>query len=198
MSKGMLGLLPLSEVRGPVNDLYEKLAGPNGPQWLRRFKRFLRRQFILTLGDGRTKEQLLAAGHYDVVGVGASAFISSNQFRIAQESEEVDIELVELAGLGRDPKEKEVLKELKRRGLKEPTEEDALRFGEIYPHVQREFSIVFLHAKNFWRGTGISPSVLILDTVEKGRRLTWRAIGESERWYGAERYCLAGRSPRKT
>ena len=44
MSEGMLGNLPLSEIRGPRGDFEEKLAGADGSQWLAAFKRFLRRE----------------------------------------------------------------------------------------------------------------------------------------------------------
>jgi len=44
MSEGMLGNLPLSEIRGPRDDFEEKLAGADGPRWLAAFKRFLRRE----------------------------------------------------------------------------------------------------------------------------------------------------------
>jgi len=44
MSQGMLGMLPLSEVRGPRNDLDEKLAGPEGPGFLEDLKLLLRQE----------------------------------------------------------------------------------------------------------------------------------------------------------
>ncbi|MBX4198976.1 hypothetical protein KW800_01720 [Candidatus Parcubacteria bacterium] len=44
MSTGMLGRVSLSDLQGPMNDLMEKLAGPNGHRWLRELNRFLRRQ----------------------------------------------------------------------------------------------------------------------------------------------------------
>lgn len=44
MSQGMLGTLRLSEVRGPMGDLEERLAGPNGRAWLTSFRRYLRRE----------------------------------------------------------------------------------------------------------------------------------------------------------
>lgn len=59
MSKGMLGNLSLAVVRGPRNDLDDKLAGENGEKWLRALNRFLRmenswpeksQQMILTSG----------------------------------------------------------------------------------------------------------------------------------------------------
>jgi hypothetical protein len=44
MSEGMLGKLPLSVVRGPRNDLDEKLAGEQGPMWITALKMLLRRE----------------------------------------------------------------------------------------------------------------------------------------------------------
>lgn len=41
---GMLGSLPLSQVTGPVGDLFEKLAGSEGAEWLAGLKRFLRKE----------------------------------------------------------------------------------------------------------------------------------------------------------
>lgn len=42
MPKGMLGMLPLSAVRGPVDALYDNLAGDDGERWLAALKRFNR------------------------------------------------------------------------------------------------------------------------------------------------------------
>ncbi|MBI3074931.1 MAG: hypothetical protein HYY92_01815 [Parcubacteria group bacterium] len=44
MSKGMLGMLPLSEIRGPRDTLEEHLAGPDGPEILRQLKLFNRKE----------------------------------------------------------------------------------------------------------------------------------------------------------
>lgn len=44
MSEGMLGVLPLSEIRGPRDAFEEKLAGSEGSMWLEAFKRFLRKE----------------------------------------------------------------------------------------------------------------------------------------------------------
>ncbi|MDD5566642.1 MAG: hypothetical protein PHH01_00405 [Patescibacteria group bacterium] len=66
MSEGMLGKLPLSEIRGPRDDLEEKLSGAQGPMWLRAFKQFLRREnpwgipnTIVITTNGRNGEQLI-------------------------------------------------------------------------------------------------------------------------------------------
>ncbi len=44
MCKGMLGTLPLSDIQGPLNELHQRLAGEHGVEWLRDFKKFLRKE----------------------------------------------------------------------------------------------------------------------------------------------------------
>lgn len=44
MPEGVLGLLPLREIRGVWSDLLEKLASGEGPAWLAEFKKFLDRK----------------------------------------------------------------------------------------------------------------------------------------------------------
>lgn len=44
MPEGMLGKLSLCDVRGPRNDLEERLAGKHGAEWLLALKRFLRKE----------------------------------------------------------------------------------------------------------------------------------------------------------
>lgn len=79
MSKGMLGELPLYEVRGPRNDLDEKLAGPQGKRWLRELNKFLRQEAcwevfknFTVISYGRNKyefEDLLRKKGFDVNGL---------------------------------------------------------------------------------------------------------------------------------
>lgn len=44
MSEGMLGLVPLDEIRGVASDVFGKLAGPEGPTWLVELKKFAVKQ----------------------------------------------------------------------------------------------------------------------------------------------------------
>ncbi len=44
MSKGMLGLLPLSEVQGVINDIQQKLSGEEGSVYLAQLKKFARKE----------------------------------------------------------------------------------------------------------------------------------------------------------
>ena len=174
MPKGVLGDGSVAEFRGPMMDLMEKVQGQNGRKWFEDFKKFLRKQFVFLGGDGRTKEQVLA----------------SPQFRWATAPEEVDIELVEFDN---DLTSEQVLAEFAKRGLEEPTEEDALRFGEKYPDVQNDFPIVFLHKANLWRDPygPLGALVLYRDGAERELFYFWFDF----RWL---RYCrFAARRLRK-
>ncbi|MFH0952643.1 MAG: hypothetical protein V1838_05730 [Patescibacteria group bacterium] len=64
MSEGMLGNIPLSETRGPRDELDDRLAGKQGRMWLNALNKFLRRenpwgipQIIEVTTNGRTGEQ---------------------------------------------------------------------------------------------------------------------------------------------
>jgi len=68
MPEGMLGLLSLSEVRGPRDDLEDKLAGSEGLMWLCALKKMLRKESLwrapMILGvtsNGRTGRQFFAS-----------------------------------------------------------------------------------------------------------------------------------------
>ena len=68
-----------------------------------------------------------------------------------------------------DPSSEQALEELKRRGLKQPTKEDALEFGKEHPKEQRKRPIVFLH-KPVLDPNG-SRRVLVLDEDDGERNL---------------------------
>ena len=44
MSTGMLGVLSLSDIQGPMDELQSRLAGKDGQIWLNNLKRFLRKE----------------------------------------------------------------------------------------------------------------------------------------------------------
>jgi len=193
MSEGMLGLVPLSDVRGPVNHLYEQLAGAKGPEVLERLKKMLRwAMFTVTHGDGTTKEQLLAA--YNYVGDVARTFVMSVLFRTVSAPEDVDLEFIDGTDFDHDPTSEEVLEELARRGLEESTEEDALCYGATCPEGKDKRSVVFLHKANLWRGPREHLRVLVFDWYGSGRRL-------DDGWFDdpwiRQRCRFAGRRPRK-
>ena len=43
----MKNMLGITDVRGPISDLLEKLGGPDGERWLKDFKKFLRKEFAI-------------------------------------------------------------------------------------------------------------------------------------------------------
>lgn len=190
MEESMLG--SSGEDLGLVIDFATKLRhGRNN--FRERAKKFLRSTlFIITLGDGKTKEQLLAA--FDLVSGAAMAFVKSDRFRFADTQEDVELEFVEGSDFDDDPWSNEVLAELTRRGLEEPTEEDALRYGATCPKGKDKRSVVFLHEENLLYDSRGGPYVLIFFFSRWKRHLNY--LGFGSKW--DRKYCrFAGRRPRK-
>jgi hypothetical protein len=150
MSQGMLGLLPLSQVRGPRNTLDERLAGKNGPMWLKRLNHMLREQMTVPFGDGQTKEALLAQAEKEWdIEPEARAFILSDQFRMATEPGECDFAHMSLSYAIGSEGALDILSCDHR--ATEPTEEDALRFAILH-HRAVKYPAIFLHKDNLWKG----------------------------------------------
>ena len=116
MSEGMLGLLSLSDVQGPRNDFDEKLAGPEGKDWLREFKRFLRKEKTweavtapdlkvfktIKLGTGlRTADDFSRALAENGYGVSdwAKDILGKPEFMVASREIEVDLVVLTTAQL---------------------------------------------------------------------------------------------------
>ncbi len=144
------------------------------------------RVFSFRVGDGHTASELLHAGRYNWIGDVVREFTESKQFRIDPEPKKIELELVEL---DYDPTTTQVLKEFKKRGLVEPTEEDALRFGKKYPDLQHKFPIVFLNAHHPWLVDRGLPRVIVLRRFSGGRGIVgyWLQSG----WF--RHYRFAGR-----
>lgn len=96
--------------------------------------------YTIVTGDGRTTEQLVAAGEYGY----AHSCVSSENFptRSVHVRRVRDIVLLEF---DQDVTSEAVLAEAARRGLERPVYEDAFYFGIEYPIVQCERPVVFLH-----------------------------------------------------
>ncbi|MBI5003841.1 hypothetical protein HZC00_01990 [Candidatus Kaiserbacteria bacterium] len=190
MSQDMLG--GSGEDLGLIIDFTQKLRH-GGSDFREAAKKFLRKTLVtLTLGDGQTKTQLLAA--YNWVSDVARAFVMSEQFRMAFVREDADLEFVEGSDFDHDPSSEEVLTELKRRGLEEPTEEDALRYGATCPEGKDKRAVVFLHKANLWRDPGGHLGVLVFDWGGSKRYLGCYRFDDP--WY-RQRSRFAGRRPRK-
>jgi len=190
MAEPMLG--SPGEDLGLVIDFTTKLRH-GGNDFREAAKKFLRRTLItLRHGDGATKAVLLAA--YNLVGDIARAFVESDKFRTASVSEDVDLEFVDGTDFDHNPSSDEVLTELARRGLEEPTEEDALRYGATCPEGKDKRAVVFLHKKNLWSDPGGKLDVLVVGWRGSRRRLD---CGWFDYTWGRQGYRFAGRRPRK-
>lgn len=96
--------------------------------------------YPLTVGDGRSTEELVVAGGYGY----AHSCVTSENFpaRSFGGTRRREIVLLEFE---RDVTAEDVLGEAARLGLEPPTYEDALYFGIAHPEVQRERPVLFLH-----------------------------------------------------
>src|SRR3989344_3374433 len=125
MAEPMLG--SPGEDLGLVIDFATKLRH-GGNDFREAAKKFLRKTLItLRHGDGTTKAALLAA--YGWVGEGARALRESGKFRTASARGAGGLGFVDGNYFDHAPSSDEVLAELAKRGLEEPPEEDALRYG---------------------------------------------------------------------
>ncbi|TSC69038.1 MAG: hypothetical protein G01um101456_381 [Parcubacteria group bacterium Gr01-1014_56] len=150
------------------------------------------KKFTLLLGDGRSKKQVLAGGHYDGITDTAKKFIASPRFRWASSPEEVDLEIFEL---GYHPSSDQAFEELLARGLEEPTEEDVLRFGEKYPDIQLDSPVVFFHKANLWPKPDGSLNIISLFRPDGERWLACTPFGGSRQLNWNNQF--VGRRPRK-
>ena len=96
--------------------------------------------YRITAADGRSTEELVAAGTYDY----AHSCLSSENFPARHWGGRRVREIL-LLEFDHDVTSEEVLTEAVRLGLEQPMYEDALYFGIEYPEVQRERPVVFLH-----------------------------------------------------
>lgn len=98
------------------------------------------RIYRITIGDGRSTEQLVEAGQYGY----AHSCVTSENFRVRQVGG-THVREVMLVEFDREVTSDEALADAARLRLERPTYEDALYFGIEYPDVQRDGPVVFLH-----------------------------------------------------
>jgi hypothetical protein len=109
----------------------------------------------VTVGGGRTTEELVAAGGYGY----AQAAITSENFP-ADRAAPARSRAIVLLDFDRTVTVEDVVAAAARLGLQPPTYEDALAFGIDHPAVQAEAPIVFLHDP--WVGAFGRRDVLVL------------------------------------
>lgn len=96
--------------------------------------------YRITTGDGRSTEELVAAGRYAY----AHSCMTSENFPARHFGGTQTREVV-LLEFQHEVTSEAVIAEAIRLGLERPTYEDALYFGIAYPDVQRARPVVFLH-----------------------------------------------------
>jgi hypothetical protein len=96
--------------------------------------------YLVTVGDGRSTEELVAAGGYGY----AHSCLTSENFPVGRFTGRRvrEITLLELEGAATAAL---VMARAAERGLEPPTYEDALHFGIEHPRVQIEGPVIFLH-----------------------------------------------------
>jgi hypothetical protein len=137
--------------------------------------------YRITVGDGRTTEELVAAGNY---GYAHSAINSGNfparHFGGPRQRE------VALLGFDREVTTTDATTEAARRSLEPPTYEDALYFGIAHPDVQDQGPVVFLHDP--WLGFFGRRDVLCLWSNAGRRELGLE--GFDDRWSPSYRFAF--------
>jgi hypothetical protein len=129
--------------------------------------------YRITRGDGRSTEELVAAGKY---GYAHSCLMSENF--PARHFEGQRVREIILLEFDRDVTSAEAIAEAAAVGLERPMYEDALYFGIEHPDVQRDRPVVFLHDP--WSGYFGRRDVLCLWSNAGRRELGLE--GFDERW----------------
>jgi MOSC domain-containing protein YiiM len=138
--------------------------------------------YRITTGDGRSTEELVAAGHYGY----AHSCVDSENFPV-RKVEAGQVREIVLLAFDHDVTSDEATTAAARVGLERPTYEDALYFGIAYPDVQRERPVVFLHDP--WFGFFGRRDVLCLWSNAGRRELGLE--GFDDRWGRQYRFAFA-------
>jgi hypothetical protein len=141
--------------------------------------------FLITIGDGRSTEELVEAGDYAY----AHSCVTSENFPARHFGGRRARRIV-LLEFDHDVSSEEAIAEAARQGLERPMYEDALAFGIEYPDVQRERPVVFLHDP--WFGFFGRRDVPCLWSNAGRRELGLE--GFDDRWSRDYRFGFAGRT----
>jgi hypothetical protein len=144
--------------------------------------------YEIAIGDGRSTEELVEAGHYGY----AHSCVTSDNFPARQFGGRRARDIV-LLEFDREVTSEDAIAEAGRLGLERPVYEDALYFGAEYPEVQRERPLVFLHDP--WFGFFGRRDVVSLWTNAGRRELGLE--GFDEPWRPSWRFAFARSQDRR-
>jgi hypothetical protein len=137
--------------------------------------------YRITVGDGRSTEDLLRAGGYGY----AHSCVTSENFPVRALGGP-RVRHIVLLEFERAVTADEAVAEAVRRGLERPIYEDALHFGAEHPHVQHAGPVVFLHDP--WFGFFGRRDVLCLWSNAGRRELGLE--GFDDRWSRPYRFAF--------
>jgi hypothetical protein len=137
------------------------------------------------VGDGRSTEELVAAGDYGY----AHAAVTSENFP-ADRAANLRLREIVLLEFDRAVTFEEVVAAARQHGLERPTYEDALYFGIAHPEVQRERPIIFPHDP--WLGLFGRRDVVCLWSNAGRRELGLE--GFDEVWAADYRFAFVART----
>lgn len=131
--------------------------------------------YRIPMGGTETSRELLYAGNYNLLGPQTDEFIDSLTF--GQKGGAYDDILVPFTFEPVDfyPRWPDILRELRKRKLRRPRPEHALRFGILYPEEQRVCPHIFPHKP--WPGYNQKGFITILQGNHVGRRIDISPIG---------------------
>ena len=136
-------------------------------------------EYGVTIGDGRSTEELVAAGRYGY----AHSCVTSENFPVRANRQR---RRVVLLAFDHEVGANEAIAFAARHGLERPVYEDALAFGVEYPEAQRGGPIVFLHEP--WLGYFGRWDVLCL--WENAGRRELGLEGFDDRWPPTHRFAF--------
>jgi len=139
--------------------------------------------YTITRGGLEDLNDFLNSNQIELGGY-ATSFVSSDDFKIANNGEIVNIRLV---SFDKDLLISEILPEIEKGGYKLPDAEDAVWFGIKYPEVQNKFPVAFLHNPWIRPETG-GKNVLILRSYGDKNYLHMHLL--DSRWYSHVRFAV--------
>jgi hypothetical protein len=172
MSTGMLGTLPLSDVRGPRDTLETLLAGWDGRYYLDALNKMLRGEnpwpIVARIHEGpyvirarSHKPMFLGERDYPYLRARASfldgaitqearSILESSHFALEEEEAQVEIVLLDFkcdANMDRPLRKSHIFAEMLRLGLERPSYNDVLAFKDSRPdiHGRDGRTITFMH-----------------------------------------------------
>lgn len=176
----------LGERGGNIIEIIGQLAQPSSSPVLDELVSVLAKLaniFKVKIGGQRTAAQVLEASGY----TGYDRSIAERCVLTQGRERAATIEVFGIEHFDHDPTDEEIEAEYVRLGLKRPTPDHAIRFGEQLPHLPVDGHPIIFYLQEPVPDAGGRRSVLLLWRGGANRGLYWRWLAPSGRW---DRLCL--------